>query len=198
MILAAQRLCASLALAFTTWILVSPATARAGQQPILLENLAGQKVNPYLPESAKAIVFIFVSVECPVCNAYAPELQRLKTEFETNGIILKLVYPNGDETSEAICRHAKDFKLDIEQLRDPTHALVKYTAARVTPEAAVYVPKRGFVYCGRIDNRFAKLGVARAQITEHDLRDVLSDVLGGKPLKPKQTRGVGCAIPDVR
>lgn len=163
-----------------------------------MENLAGQKVNPWLPQNATAIVFVFVSVECPVCNAYAPELHRLKEEFQTNGITVKLVYPNADETTVALRQHAKDFGLDLEQLRDPTHAMVKSAGARVMPEAAVFVPKRGFVYCGRIDNRFAKLGVARTEITEHDLREVLNDLIQGKPIKHKQARGIGCAIPDVK
>jgi thiol-disulfide isomerase/thioredoxin len=199
MILAAQRLCASLALAITLWIPLSPGSSWAGEmQSIELENLAGQRVNPYLPEDATAIVFVFVSVDCPVCNAYAPELQRLKAEFETNGIAIKLVYPNRDETREAIRQHSRDYELDLQQLRDPTHALVQCAGARVMPEAAVYVPKRGFIYCGRIDNRFAKLGVARTEITEYDLREVLESIVQRKPPKHKQARGIGCAIPDVR
>jgi peroxiredoxin len=198
MILAAQRLCASLALAITFWIFPSPGSCWASEKSIELEDLAGEKISPYLPGNATAIVFVFVSVECPVCNAYAPELRRLKAEFETNGIAIKLVYPNRDETSELIRQHARDYELDFQQLRDPAHALVQSAGARVMPEAAVYLPKRGFVYCGRIDNRFAKLGVARAEITEHDLREVLNDVLHGKSLKHKQARGIGCAIPELK
>jgi len=179
-------------------LLSAGAAWAAEERDIQLENLAGQKINPYSPENATAIVFVFVSADCPACNAYAPELHRLKEEFETNGIPIRLVYPNPDETSKSIRQHAKDFGLDLEEFRDPTHALVKSAGARVTPEAAVYVPKRGFVYCGRIDNRFARLGVSRTEITEQDLREVLNDLLEGKPIKRKRARGVGCTIPDAR
>ena len=198
-ILTVQRFCAWLAAVIALFLFPSPEPCRAGEQPsVQVENLAGQRINPFLPKDATAIVFVFLSVDCPACNQYAPELHRLKTEFETNGVVIKLVYPNPDETGETLRQHAKDYDLDLEQLRDASHALVKSAGARVTPEAAVYVPKRGFIYCGRIDNRFARLGVARVEITEHELREVLTSVVEGKPSKKTENRGVGCAIPELR
>jgi thiol-disulfide isomerase/thioredoxin len=168
------------------------------QESVAVENLAGQKVNPFLPRSARALVFIFVSVECPVCNQYAPELNRLAAEFETKGIVMKLVYPNQDETSEAILRHARNFKLKLEQLGDPRDALVGAAGAEVTPEAAVFAPGRGFVYCGRVDDRYTGLGVSRPEATEHDLSQVIQAIVEHQPLKTKASRGVGCSIPSLK
>src|SRR5260370_28576650 len=61
---------------------------------IVVEDLKGQPLNPFSNADAKAFLFIFVSVECPISNSYAPELNRLKAEFGPKGVVMKLVYPN--------------------------------------------------------------------------------------------------------
>jgi hypothetical protein len=171
----------------------SPPEAEA----VVVEDLAGQPLHPFSAPNAKAFLFIFVSLECPISNSYVPEFNRLNDEFGPKGVVMKLVYPNRDETAEKIRQHARQFDLKVVQVRDPKHALVKAAGAKVTPEAAVYVRGHGFVYCGRIDNRFVKLGVARPEATEHNLREALTTVLKGGLPSSKPDRGVGCAIPPV-
>ena len=82
-----------------------------------------------------------------------------------------------------------------EALRDPTHALVKFVGATVTPEAAVYAGGR-VVYRGRIDDRYVDLGVERPAPTRHDLADALTASLAGKPAPHATTQAVGCFIAD--
>jgi hypothetical protein len=53
------------------------------------------------------------------------------------------------------------------------------------------------VYRGRIDNFYAALGRPRRVVTEHDLRDTLDAVFGGKPVPKAETQAVGCYIPDL-
>jgi hypothetical protein len=159
-----------------------------------LEDLSGKPAPVLASSSVKAAVFLFMSVECPISNSYAPEFKRLAAEFTPKEVLVRLVYPNPDESAETIRRHLKEFDLPLVALRDPRHELVKMAGVRITPEAAVFVPQRGFVYRGRIDNRYAELGVARPQTTEHDLRDVLVAILNGKPVPRGSARAVGCSI----
>ena len=44
--------------------------------------------------SAKALVFIFILPDCPICNSYAPELKRLRRAFPQ--IEFYLVYADPD------------------------------------------------------------------------------------------------------
>ncbi len=177
---------------------LAPVIAHAGLASVQVEDLNGQRVAVQPTAQTKAIVFLFVSVECPISNSYAPEYRRLAAEFTPKNIEIKLVYPNPDESVQAIKQHLKDYDLSLPALRDTRHELVKEAGVHATPEAAVFVPKSGFVYHGRIDNRYAQLGVARPEATEHDLRDVLTAIVNGKSVPRKQTRAVGCSIAPLR
>jgi hypothetical protein len=160
----------------------------------LVEDLDGKPVDPFAASDAKAFVFIFVSVECPISNSYAPEYNRLGAEFGAKHVAVRLVYPNPDETPDRVKKHIKDYALSLVAFRDPAHALAKACGAVMTPEAAVYMPGSGFVYCGRVDNRYADLGVARPAATMHDLRDAITAVLEGRPVARKTAPAVGCSI----
>lgn len=159
-----------------------------------VDDLAGHEVKLKFGQEVKAVVFLFVSVECPISNNYAPEFRRLGAEFGPQKVQFELVYPNVDETGQAIRNHVKEFHLPFEALRDVRHELVGAAGARVTPEAAVLARGRGWVYRGRIDNRYADLGVARPEATEHELRDVLTAIVQNKAMPKREARAIGCSI----
>jgi thiol-disulfide isomerase/thioredoxin len=170
--------------------------AKASLPSVRVLSLAGERVDPFALGQAKAAVFLFVSVDCPICNSYAPEIQRIEAEFAPRGVVFKLVYPNADETAEVVRKHAKDYGYTMGVLRDPRHALVKAAGARVTPEAAVFVPNEGCVYHGRIDDRHVDFGKTRPITTQHDLKDVLTVVLAGKTVSRTPTPAIGCYIAE--
>ena len=143
-------------------------------------------------------VLIFVSVDCPVSNRYAPEIKRLHDEFAARGVRLRLVYPNPLDSETAIGRHLQDFGYPPIAERDRDHRLVKLAGATVTPEAAVFDARQRLVYRGRIDNRFVELGRERPAATENDLRNALTAALAGKPANPSRTQAVGCFIADMK
>src|SRR6059036_2809341 len=84
----------------------SPSAENEGKQGASLQlqllDLAGQTVDPFRASDAKAIVFVFVSNDCPISNRYAPEVRRLYEKFAPKGVMFWLVHPNTDETAEAI------------------------------------------------------------------------------------------------
>lgn len=173
---------------------------------IELHDLKGRIVKPFSREgggessdmaqrSAKAHVFIFMAVDCPISNRYAPELRRLKDEFKEVRFVL--VYPNADETAKLIQKRLKEYDLPFEVWRDTRHELVQAAQVRVTPEAAIFEPGRGWVYRGRIDDRFVDFGKQRPEATTRDLQRALQQVLAGKPAAPSSTPAIGCAIPPL-
>jgi hypothetical protein len=174
-----------------------PTTKVAKTEPIRLQEVAGEWSDPLWAKDAKALVFIFVSIDCPISNSYAPKLRRISEAFAPKGLVLRLVYPNPDEGEAKIKKHLAEYELPFTAYRDPRHELVRAARVRVTPEAAVYVPEKGWVYHGRIDNRFVKLGKARPASTQEDLQEVLSAALAGTPVKVSSTRAIGCSIPAL-
>ena len=174
------------------------ASCGPSEPPLELVDLNSEVVTPLEAADAKASVFIFTSVDCPVSNRYAPEVERLRREYAGEGIAFWLVYPNPAETPDEIRTHLEQFGYDFEALRDGEHRLVSLAGARVTPEAAVFVPDQGLVYSGRIDNRYADFGKARPRPTKHDLEEVLKAVVAGEPVSPRSTKAVGCYISDMK
>jgi hypothetical protein len=165
---------------------------------VIVQSLAGAPVDALqVPASAKAIVFVFTSTDCPISNRYAPELRRLADTFASQGIVFRLIYPNPADEASAIHEHmtAYAYAGAFDAFRDPAHALVKFTGATVTPEAVVYAKGR-VVYRGRIDDRYVDLGLERPAPTVHDLADALTAVLAGRPVTHSTTQAVGCFIAD--
>jgi thiol-disulfide isomerase/thioredoxin len=145
-------------------------------------------------KDAKAIVFVFVSNECPIANRYAPEIERLHKRYASNQIAFILVHSDPSETQEAIDKHTRDFGYTCKVVRDADQRLSGKAGASVTPEAAVFVNGKR-VYRGRIDNRYAALGKARLEPTQRDLQAALDAIVQGKPVRKSETRAIGCYIP---
>ena len=159
-----------------------------------LEDLSGAKASPFGQANAKALVFLFLGVDCPISNRYAPEVRRLRDKFASGQVVWRLVYPGADATAESIGRHIREFALPGEPLRDPQLRFTRAARVRVTPEVAVFLPNGQLLYHGRIDDQFVDLGVKRPAPTRHDLQEALDEILAGKPVSHPETRAVGCLI----
>ena len=176
----------------------APATAADGA-PADVRNLAGAIVNPLEPQlSTKAVVLVFISIDCPVSNRYAPDIKRLVQEFASRGVRVWLVYPNPGESVAAIRAHLHAFGYPDIALRDPDHQLVARAGISVTPEAAVFTSTGELAYRGRIDDRYVELGRERPVPTRHDLTDALAATLAGRPVRPATTQAFGCFVADMK
>jgi hypothetical protein len=161
-------------------------------------DLEGRHIDPLRNPGARAVVLIFARTDCPISNRYAPEVRRLHELFRAQGVTFWLVYPDAKEPVDAIRRHVEEFGYQCGVLRDPQHALVKTSKVHITPEAAVFVPAKGLVYHGRIDDRYVDFGKMRPAPTTHDLERVLQSILENKPTPIEATRAVGCFISDLQ
>ena len=141
-------------------------------------------------------VLIFTSIDCPISNRYAPEIQRLQEEFAARGVQFSLVFANPRETRDAIHEHMKAFGYRIDVVQDPRHELVRRAGATVTPEAAIFDRHGRLVYRGRIDDRYVDVGIDRQRATNHDLQDAIAATLAGRPVAKPITQAVGCYLAD--
>ena len=187
--------CAAFALA-SALAARAPETAGAPSD-LRLPDLDNHLVDPFqTAPGAKAIVFLFVSVECPISNRYAPEMRRVHDAFAPRGVAFRLVYPNPAESPAMIRAHVKDYNLPGGALRDPKQALATFAQATITPEAAIYDVLNRRVYLGRIDDRYVSLGLERPAATRHDLQDALVATLAGTRVSAPTAPAVGCYIAD--
>jgi hypothetical protein len=170
-----------------------PATRPA---PLALADITGMLRRPLELGDAKAAVVIFISVDCPISNGYAPEISRICGEYEPKGVAFYLVHADRELTDAAAKKHAADYGFTCPVLIDRKHELVRRVGATVTPEAVVIGTGGEVRYRGRIDDLYIALGKRQFDTTTHDLRNALDAVVAGKPVAVPRTAAVGCTISD--
>ena len=184
-------LCKSVAALFA---LAAVLSAASGVGPL---DLSGKPLDPFAG-AARVRIFLFVRTDCPITNRYAPELQRIASEFARRDVEFWLVYPDPAEAAAAIHAQIAEYKLPGKPLRDPHHELVARSQASVSPQAAVFDNGGHLLYSGRIDDRYVDFGQSRPAAQTHDLEAAISAVLSGKPVPISRTRAIGCYLADVQ
>lgn len=168
---------------------------------MLVVDLQGEEVDPLAELHQGVRVFVFVTSVCPISNRYAPTLQELHRQLEARGAEIVLVYPDPDDDAARIEAHRAEYGLSMPVLRDPGHALVAWSGARVTPEAVVVTRGSGeprVRYRGRIDDRAVQFGSFRAQARHRDLAEAVEALLEGESPSVSSTEAIGCYISDLR
>lgn len=147
-----------------------------------------------LKQGAKATVLFFVAHDCPISNAYAPEINRLDNSYSPKGVVFYLVYAEKDLTAAQARARARSYGYKFPALLDTRLSLARQLGATVTPEAVVFDPNGHVLYRGAIDNLYADFGVKRPQATRWPLRDALDAILLGQPVPVSSVKDVGCYI----
>ncbi len=160
--------------------------------PVL--GMDGLSHDPLKENRGKPTALIFITHDCPICNAYAPQFMRLKNRFEGK-IRIQLVYSEPEITVAQANAHAKEFAMTkMGSWLDRSRTFAASCGATVVPEAIIFSAEGEKVWTGRIDNQYASLGVHRQQATVHDLQDALDDLSKGKSPSPPHGQPVGCLI----
>lgn len=183
-------------LAIAPIVLAGLATAAGADPPV--RDLQGRAVDPLDSSAAGAVVLLFIGVDCPISNRYAPELQRLYEEYAADDVAFWLVYAGPSDSAASAVTHRREYGYRIPAVLDPARTLVDRAGVSVTPEAAVFDADRRVIYRGRIDDRYVAFGQARPRPTRRDLALVLDAIRDGEPVEPTTTRAIGCFIPDPR
>lgn len=183
----------------TFWIVGAQQLRPLPAGPVKLPPLVGVDGKRHvLPEpKSKLTVALFIAVDCPIANRYAPEVSRIQATYAKKGVSFLRVYVDPSIPNAEIIQHGKDFKLDFPAVMDVKHAWVKGIGVAITPEAAVLDKKGNVIYRGRIDDRFVEHGRAKDTPDRQDLRIALDEALAGKPISQPNVPSIGCFIPNL-
>ena len=165
---------------------------------VLFRDIDGRTHTPLSQPDKKATVLFFVLPDCPISNAYAPEIKRICKDYEPKKVATFLVHADPDVSAEQAKMHAKEYGLACPVLRDPTHVLVKRTGVSIAPEVAVLGPDGKLLYRGRIDDLYIEVGKRRAEPTQRDLRNALDAIVQGKAVPTPVTKAIGCFLPEPK
>jgi hypothetical protein len=160
------------------------------------EDLTGVIRHPLNPGNNLASVVIFYWHDCPICNSYAPEINRIESAHTNFAFYIVQVDP--DLSLAEAKKHAREYDLHPPVLLDPKHRLVERLKATVTPQAVVVARDGKALYSGRIDDWYAAVGKRRSAARQHDLIAALQDLEQGRRVKNEETKAIGCVIQTAR
>lgn len=164
---------------------------------ITVDTITGAKIVPLDGAKRRATVLIYITNDCPIANACAPEIERIYRAYAPKRVATYLVYVDGSLSPVEARSHHKAYGYTCPAVLDPEHRLVKAGHAVVTPEAAVFAPDGRLLYHGRIDDRAVAFGQVRAQPLRRDLRLALDALLNHRPIPRPPAPAVGCSISDL-
>jgi thiol-disulfide isomerase/thioredoxin len=143
---------------------------------------------------AKGTVLIFYSASCPICIKMTTTVNNLHAVYRDKGIVFLAVYPNTFDNARAIKKFHRHYKFKLPAVTDYEKGIVHRFSATLTPEVVFVDSNLNVLYSGKIDNWFEGIGVRRANITKHYLKDAIDRFLAGKEILIKKTEAVGCVI----
>jgi len=151
--------------------------------------------------SPRATVWLFISTDCPICNGYQPEIERLRMRVAPRGIEFVGVYaevPLGRSEMEA---HVAKFGMRYPVRIDTDRAIQQRLGARMVPEVVVTAGApdssgnpAAFLYRGRIDDQWPERGSRRPSATVHDLERALEAIVAGRAPAVRTTTPIGCVL----
>lgn len=154
-----------------------------------LQDVAGHKHTLSSLKGQKGTVLIFISVQCPVSNAYNERMERLYQDYSARGVNVVGINANATETADQAKHHAEEHHLTFTILKDKNNKIADVLGATNTPEAFLFDANNKLVYRGRIDN--SRSGDT---ISSNDLRDAIDAVLAGRAVARSYVRAFGCTI----
>ena len=172
-----------------------PAPAASAAVSFDLRDAEGRRHTLAEAQDGRAVVLVFLAIDCPISNRYAPELARLSSDYSRRGVAFYAVHSDPAVSREQIAKHARDFSLPFPALLDSSQSLARQAGATLTPEAVVLSPAGEVLYRGRIDDRVIDFGKDRTEPTRRDLRRALDQILAGQRVTVPATKAIGCGIP---
>ena len=162
--------------------------------PLTVRDVDGKSWSLLAPRAGQLDLLFFISADCPISNRYAPEIQRVCSDYQSRGLRCFAVYPDATDVA-AITRHRREyaFGAGVPAIFDRAHEIVRAVGPRVTPEVALF-SSSGPVYRGRIDDLYVDIGRSRRTPTRRDVRLAIDAALAGRRLDQPTTDAVGCAI----
>jgi len=159
---------------------------------IKLVTLTGESTSLSAYSNKNGILVIFVSVQCPVSNAYNERMEALAQEWRARGFGVVGINSNRTEPADAVAAHAREHNLTFPILKDNNNVLADALGASFTPETYVFDASGTLRYHGRIDDSKDPSGISK-----RDLRDALQAIADGRPIAVTETKAFGCTIKRV-
>src|SRR5437016_2072882 len=113
--------------------------AVASAAPVTVRDVDGKSWSLLAPKGRQLDLLFFISADCPISNRYAPEIQRVCSDYQSRGVRCFTVYPDATDAG-AVQRHRREYAFGgaTPAILDRAHDVVRAVSPKVTPEAALF------------------------------------------------------------
>ncbi|MFN2599126.1 MAG: thioredoxin family protein [Pyrinomonadaceae bacterium] len=171
---------------------VTPAAIGTVVEDFKLPDTDGHEHTLASLKGKNGTVLIFISVQCPVSNAYNERMEKLYEDYKAQGVSVVGINANSTEPTEVVKAHAREKGLNFPVLKDPENKIADRLGASHTPEVFFLDASGKLVYHGAIDN-----ATNPVMVNTNHLRNAIDAVLAGKPVERSDVKAFGCSIKRV-
>lgn len=144
---------------------------------------------------AKGLLVIFTCNHCPYAKAVWPRTIAIAGEAHGKGVGTVAINPNihpayPEDAPEVMKQKVKDWNIPFPYLVDETQEIARAFKAQCTPDIYLFDTAKKLVYHGRVDDNWQD----EAQVTRHELRDAVENLINGNPIDAAQYPTIGCSI----
>jgi peroxiredoxin len=157
-----------------------------------VQDLTGNALN-FSQLKGDVSVVIFISVQCPVSNAYNERMKALYADYTPKGVHFLFLNANSTEPASAVAQHAAAHSFQFPVYKDGSNVVADEFGAQATPEAFVIDRTGTIMYHGSLDD-----SQNPDRIQNQWLRKALDAVLAGQPVEKSETKAFGCTIKRVK
>lgn len=144
-------------------------------------------------QGTKGAAVIWVSLQCPVSQAYEGRMKQIASEFKNRGIAVIGIASNATESEQDLEKYFRGKAPGFPVLRDAQNRIADEYGAKVTPEVFL-VDTAGLIrFHGAIDDSQDAAGVKQSF-----LRQAIEDILAGRSVKTPTHKAFGCSLKRVK
>ena len=159
----------------------------------VLQDTTGKEVAFSDFRDTRVRVVVFMGTECPVGNAYVPDIVEFQKQYRDQSVQVIGVNAMLSDTAESIQKHMTEYKIDFPVLIDNRQTVADLFSVVRIPTTFV-LDRRGRIrYVGRFDDRVG-IGFQRDAARRSDLEEAVKELLAGKEVSVAQTKVDGCKI----
>ncbi len=144
---------------------------------------------------ANALLIVFMCNHCPYVRAKFDVMKGLVDKYGKKGLTLVGINSNDpvkypDDSFENMKKTAKEQGFNFVYIFDDTQDVARAYGAVCTPDPFLFDKKRTLVYHGRLNNAMSPDHLP----TQHDMDDVIGDLISGRKIAKDFLPSQGCSI----
>ncbi len=157
-------------------------------------DVTGKEVSLADAKSENGLLVIFSCNTCPYVKLSETRIKESAAFAKKNKIGVIVVNSNeaqrdSEDSFDSMKKYANSQGYDFNYVVDKNSQLANAFGATKTPHCFLF-DKKGLVYRGAIDDNIKDANDAK----EHYLKDAITSISTGKPVKTNSSKSVGCSI----